>query len=577
MSFQRPTGGMPQGFSMMPGTQPMMQQPGMMPQPLQVGQIQGMMGGQMQGGPMQGRQMQGGQMQPGQMQGQGMMGGPMQGGQMQGGHMQVGPMQGAQMQGGPMQGGPIQTGQMQQGTMAGGFPPQFGASGQHNFRHGMPQMMPAGMGGQAPGMGGQAPGLGMAPRNAPPAYTPQMAQNFRSKKNFPQRQPAPVDPKQQLKERHFQEQQSKLKHFHNISSSHSDASKMIEAIVGKVESPRDRSGSQNSTPREEAQEVQIANEADDFGDFLSGPSIPTSAVAPPIQDTNAGTNVVGQSSTQAVQDPSMEKPSDKKDLRSMMLECSDLSVPNKAKGFVKPALSEVQPKHVKHQTFHESKAAKKWDYNTTENLSDLFVLEKPIESAPVVAKPEPKKPHAAVPPSGPPKWLIEGTVPIVYEHVYEASLKDDKIDTGLVYPILLRSGLPREALGHIWALANKETPGQLNKQELFMIIALIAVAQNNINVTTVDILARCPQAPVPNLGQHAAPAASSVPSSGAPVNMSMVSGMDTSGAPSSQMANAFPPHSMPASQSGILSTAMPAAPSNIAPGQPGTAPGQPGI
>lgn len=56
------------------------------------------------------------------------------------------------------------------------------------------------------------------------------------------------------------------------------------------------------------------------------------------------------------------------------------------------------------------------------------------------------------------------------------------IDTAKLYPILMSSGLPREALGQIWASANRTTPGMLTKEELYTVLSLIGVAQ----VNTVD-------------------------------------------------------------------------------------------
>lgn len=41
----------------------------------------------------------------------------------------------------------------------------------------------------------------------------------------------------------------------------------------------------------------------------------------------------------------------------------------------------------------------------------------------------------------------------------------------------MSSGLPREALGQIWASANRTTPGMLTKEELYTVLALIGVAQ----------------------------------------------------------------------------------------------------
>lgn len=81
----------------------------------------------------------------------------------------------------------------------------------------------------------------------------------------------------------------------------------------------------------------------------------------------------------------------------------------------------------------------------------------------------------------------------------EAVTREGKVDTSLVYSIHLLSGLPRELLlGQIWALANKKTPGQLVSQELFM----ISIAQNNMDVSQLEVLVPCSQAPIPNLGQN---------------------------------------------------------------------------
>ena len=62
--------------------------------------------------------------------------------------------------------------------------------------------------------------------------------------------------------------------------------------------------------------------------------------------------------------------------------------------------------------------------------------------------------------------------------------REGKIETPLVYSILLRSGLPHEVLGHIWNLCNRKTPGQLQAQELFMMLGLVTVAQVCVHVCT---------------------------------------------------------------------------------------------
>lgn len=55
--------------------------------------------------------------------------------------------------------------------------------------------------------------------------------------------------------------------------------------------------------------------------------------------------------------------------------------------------------------------------------------------------------------------------------------REGKIDINIVYTILIKSGLPREVLGHIWNLCNRNTPGELQMDELYLILAMIAIAQ----------------------------------------------------------------------------------------------------
>jgi len=55
--------------------------------------------------------------------------------------------------------------------------------------------------------------------------------------------------------------------------------------------------------------------------------------------------------------------------------------------------------------------------------------------------------------------------------------QDGFIKTELVYAVLLRSNLPREVLGYIWEMCNRVTPGQLTREELFLILAMISIAQ----------------------------------------------------------------------------------------------------
>ena len=66
------------------------------------------------------------------------------------------------------------------------------------------------------------------------------------------------------------------------------------------------------------------------------------------------------------------------DLMSMMMQCSDLNAPQKAKGFHKPSLMEVQKTGFHHgskttEVHHESDHARRWD--NTQELEGLFIME----------------------------------------------------------------------------------------------------------------------------------------------------------------------------------------------------------
>lgn len=72
----------------------------------------------------------------------------------------------------------------------------------------------------------------------------------------------------------------------------------------------------------------------------------------------------------------------------------------------------------------------------------------------------------------------------MFKKVLEFTMTPAGIDTAKLYPILMSSGLPREALGQIWASANRTTPGMLTKEELYTVLALIGVAQVNTGIKT---------------------------------------------------------------------------------------------
>ena len=57
----------------------------------------------------------------------------------------------------------------------------------------------------------------------------------------------------------------------------------------------------------------------------------------------------------------------------MMLECSDLTAPQKAKGFVKKSVNEIEPLRKATTVYHVSQKAHRWDGNT-DKLTELFTL-----------------------------------------------------------------------------------------------------------------------------------------------------------------------------------------------------------
>uniref|UniRef100_A0A671QNV1 EH domain-containing protein n=1 Tax=Sinocyclocheilus anshuiensis TaxID=1608454 RepID=A0A671QNV1_9TELE len=99
-----------------------------------------------------------------------------------------------------------------------------------------------------------------------------------------------------------------------------------------------------------------------------------------------------------------------------------------------------------------------------------------------------------------PSWLYnDSLIPELFKKILEFTMTPTGIDTAKLYPILISSGLPREALGQIWALANRTTPGKLTKEELYTVLALIGVAQVVAEIMNLEILSQFPSPPVPNL------------------------------------------------------------------------------
>jgi len=71
--------------------------------------------------------------------------------------------------------------------------------------------------------------------------------------------------------------------------------------------------------------------------------------------------------------------------------------------------------------------------------------------------------------------------------------QDGLIKIDVVYSILLRSNLRREVLGYIWDICNRTTPGQLTREELFLILAMISIAQVHLSTFQCVLLVFCLQ------------------------------------------------------------------------------------
>jgi len=79
-----------------------------------------------------------------------------------------------------------------------------------------------------------------------------------------------------------------------------------------------------------------------------------------------------------------------------------------------------------------------------------------------------------------PAWLMPSSqlLPQFYHQVWKLVEKDKGlVDTARIFPLLLTSGLPTDVLGFIWGLANHKVAGQLTEEELYIVLALVALAQ----------------------------------------------------------------------------------------------------
>ncbi|XP_060799684.1 synergin gamma isoform X7 [Neoarius graeffei] len=422
----------------------------------------------------------------------------------------------------------------------------------------MPMQGGMAMGMQPPGMQfmGQPQFMGM--RATGPQYPAdlqkQMAEEHQKRLEQQQRML-----EEDRKRRQFEEQKQKLRLLSSVKPKTGEKSRddALEAIKGNLDgfsrdakmhpTPSSQSKKPDSSPSHSSVPPHslspaFAEEDDEFSDFIQGPveaSFPSSSL--PLSSSSSGVSrspleagpgqqpsssplpfslapslptltvphhsSVISSSQSTFQGPSLEE---------KLFSSCDLTVDKKAQVNFKSrqAMSELAPRAPVSVHFQSSSRAHNWA-QCSDDLSAAFTVEKTPEPptaspAPTAAEAQPHQASSASAGVGVypqqemqsllPAWLYnDSLVPEMFKKVLEFTMTPAGIDTAKLYPILMSSGLPREALGQIWASANRTTPGKLTKEELYTVLALIGVAQSGLPAMSLDILSQFPTPPVPNL------------------------------------------------------------------------------
>uniref|UniRef100_A0AAQ4P363 Synergin, gamma n=1 Tax=Gasterosteus aculeatus aculeatus TaxID=481459 RepID=A0AAQ4P363_GASAC len=432
--------------------------------------------------------------------------------------------------------------------------------------------MPAGampmQGGMAIGM--QNPGMQfmgqpqfMTMRPAGPQYTAdmqkQMAEEHQKRLEHQQKML-----EEDRKRRQFEEQKQKLRLLSSVKPKTAEKSRddALEAIKGNLDgfsrdakmypNPSSQTKKPDSSPPHPSVPIHslspaLSEDNDEFSDFqgpvdapasfpppsstssasgLSSSSLPQSLPASVSISTVTQHSAVSNSSQSTFQGPSLEQ--------KLFSSCDFTAGETAPVSFKsKPSLAAMGPGTKVSTQFHSSTKARNWAA-APEDLSTVFVAEKPPE-CPVSA---PGAPTPSVDPSPQtskdsgvgvypqqehiqpmlPAWVYnDNLIPEMFKKVLEFTMTPAGIDTANLYPILMSSGLPREALGQIWAAANRTTPGMLTKEELYTVLALIGVAQSGLPAMNVEILSQFPSPPVPNLPALAMAMASVMPQHQQPI------------------------------------------------------------
>uniref|UniRef100_A0A3P9M1N4 Synergin, gamma n=1 Tax=Oryzias latipes TaxID=8090 RepID=A0A3P9M1N4_ORYLA len=272
----------------------------------------------------------------------------------------------------------------------------------------------------------------------------------------------------------------------------------------------------------------FAEDDDEFSDFVQGPvntftsshfslssraqAQPSPPSSQPLPASVSISTATQHSAVSTISQPAFQGPS----LEEKLFSSCDLTAEKSAQlNFkAKQSLTQMAPKTKVSYQFQTSPNARDWAA-ASEDLNSAFTLQNPQDSlvppnlppSTAGASPQtssnsgvgvyPQQEHIQ---SILPAWLYnDSLLPEMYKKVLEFTMTSAGIDTAKLYPILMSSGLPREALGQIWATANRTTPGMLTKEELYTVLALIGVAQSGLPAMNVEILGQFASPPVPNL------------------------------------------------------------------------------
>ncbi|NWI68874.1 SYNRG protein, partial [Todus mexicanus] len=362
---------------------------------------------------------------------------------------------------------------------------------------------------------GQAPFLGMRP--AAPQYTPDMQKQFaeEQQKRFEHQQKFLEE---ERKRRQFEEQKQKLRLLSSVKPKTGEKSRddALEAIKGNLDG-FSRDAKMHPTPASHPKKpdhptsshsaVSVSHSAflddEEFSAFMQGPvEMPRLVPQPTSQPFQPFCSAA--EAGQPLSDKALVQPLPPAQAPGSSLEEKVL---NNGSNESEPEQTKLKTPEVGHKAsaasqVHPSLTIGDWDVvggresgTSAAEAHKASEQNRAVEECGVGVFPSQDPIQQMLP-----AWIYnDSLVPELYKKILETTLTPAGIDTAKLYPILMSSGLPRETLGQIWALANRTTPGKLTKEELYAVLAMIAVTQRGIPAVSPDVLNQFPAAPVPTL------------------------------------------------------------------------------